>query len=153
MPIEELKILFKSSNRTVAILHLINLILNILTIFVYFIVMYGLKSGFYQKTGQFSAQSLETITQALSGNFFFNLLINILFNLTIMILAFNNKSKLAQGKELNVFPHQLGYALLIINSLAEFMSGGLSINFFLQLFYLPFYFASLRAARLINNSI
>ncbi|MGT2929349.1 hypothetical protein ACVR1G_03770 [Streptococcus dentasini] len=153
IPIQDLKKIFKKSNRPVAVLHLINLVLNSLTLLAYILLMYSLQADLYPKTGYPSAADASNALQNLPGNFTFNTLVNIIFNVVIMVLAFRNQAKLRKNQGLSEWPYLLGYTLFAINVLSDWITAGITINLFLQIIYLPFYASSRKAARLLNSSL
>lgn len=152
MPIKDLQTIFRKSNRTVAILHLINLVINALVLFGFIVLVYGIRSGFYQASNlpQADISQVEELLQSVTRDVQFNHCINIIFNIAIMSLAFRNQARFNQKGKLSELPYLLGYSLFFINIFADLIATGFTLNMALQLFYLPFYINSRNSARLLN---
>lgn len=152
MPFKDLQNIFKKSNRTVAILHLVNLVINVLTLLGFIVLAYGIQSGFYQNSNFSHADitQVKNLLHSVTPDIQFNHGINIIFNIAIMSLAFRNQAHFQQKKKLSELPYLLGYSLFFINIFADLMSVGLTLNMLLQLFYLPFYINSRNSGRLLN---
>lgn len=152
MPIKDIQTIFRKSNRTVAILHLINLVLNILALLGLLMLHFGLKSGIYQDSGlsQTDLAYIKEIVHSVTTSVQFNHCVNIIFNIAIMSLAFRNHIRFKRKDNLSELPYMLGYSLFFINIFADLMAVGLNLNMVLQLFYLPLYINSRRSAKLLN---
>lgn len=150
IPVEKLIDLFKRSNRPIAYLHLFNFFYNLIGLIAIYATIAMLDQGVYPSNISPSASEMRELLSTLPATYGFNTLVNMAFNLVIMISTFANLSRLKKGKRLSDIPYLLGITLSTINVITELINGLSAFNTFMQFIYLSFYLSARNTARLLN---
>lgn len=149
IPISDLITIFKKSNRTIAIAHLINLILNLILFFTLALSLFLISQDI--TLDKELEKSIYDVLGQLPGNYIFNLMVNIVINTIIMILAFINQAKIKNHKLVSDWPYLLGYTLCAINIIFALISGSGLLFILTQLIYLAYYISAHSSGKLLNT--
>ncbi|MGT2809057.1 hypothetical protein DIX60_08660 [Streptococcus iniae] len=143
---EKVRQSLKTLNMTVIVLNIIGLVFSVI----------GIASLYFTLNNeQFKAtippEQLDVLKQSLSPFNIFMMVISLGLTIAIIVLAFQNRSKIAQDLEINYMPYFLGLGSILLSIVQMFLNQFSLISFAINLALASLYFFSYLKAKTLNE--